>query len=169
MSETRQLARSLVEPEPATFDSRHPRAESIERIRTAAHGFELDLDGEHVVIAARNARYEGKWEGSADALRLDGEFIAGPRVKGFLKAISAMMVLLIAASAWILWSGGDESPARFLVPLVTLLAIFGLPFVVSGMASAREADKSRIRKALRVALQDEEERMPKMQKWDDEQ
>lgn len=156
MSETRQLARSLVEPEPASFDSRHPRAESIERVRGAARGFELDLDGEHVVITARNARYEGKWVGSADALRLEGEFIAGTRVQGFLKITSAVMVLLVGASAWILWTGADESPARFLVPLVTLLAILGLPFVVTGIASAREADKSRIRKALRLALEDEE-------------
>ncbi len=164
MSETRQLARSLVEPEPVSFDSRHPRAESIERVRAAARAFELDLDGERVVITSRNARYEGKWEGSADALRLEGVFIPGKRVQGFLKATSAVMVLLMAASTWILWSGGDDSPARFLVPLVTLLAILGLPFVVTGMASAREADKSRIRKALRVALVDEEVRLPKMSK-----
>jgi len=56
----------------------------------------------------------------------------------------------------------------FLVPMITVLAVLGLPFLVLGLASQREADESRIRKAIRVALMDEEEAFPPMQRWADE-
>ena len=164
MSESRKLARSLVEPEEVRLESRHPRAESIARLRDAARAFRVELDGERVAIAADSARFEGRWEGGAQDLRLEGRFIPSRRTRLALYGMSIVMTLLLAASGWLLLAT-EAGSARFLVPLFTGLAVLALPFVFTGMASVAEADRSRIRKALRVALQDEEERF---RKFDDD-
>jgi len=158
------MARSLVEPEPLTLESRHGRAESIERLRRAARAFRAEFDGERVTIAADSAHLEARWEGGAQDLRLEGQFVPGRKTRLALYGMSLVMTLLIAASAWLVLAT-ETGSARFLVPLFTGLAVLGLPFVFTGMASVAEADRSRIRKALRVALQDEEERF---RKWDED-
>lgn len=156
MSESRRLARSLVEPEPLVMESRFPRAESIERLRRAARAFRSTIEGDRVSIVAPSARLEARWEGPADGLELVGRFVPGRRMRIALQVLSLVFVLLVAASVWLLWRT-DTGAARFLVPLTTVLGVLALPFIVTGMASTGEADRSRIRKALRVALQDEEE------------
>src|SRR5688572_15972360 len=134
MSESRRLARSLVEPEAITIESRHGRAESIERLRQAARVFRTELEGERVTIVADNARLEGKWEGGAQDLRLEARFVPGRRTRFALTGMSLVMTLLLAASAWLLLAT-EAGSARFLVPLFTLLAVLALPFVFTGMAS----------------------------------
>lgn len=155
MSESRRLARSLVEPEPFTLDSGFSRVESIERLRHATRAFRTTLEGERVTIVAPSARLEARWEGGGDSVRLVGEFRPGRRMGIALQVLSLVFLLLVAASGWLLWRS-DAGAARFLVPLVTVLGVLALPFVVTGMASTGEADRSRIRKALRVALRGEE-------------
>ena len=54
------------------------------------------------------------------------------------------------------------------LPLVTVLAILGLPFVALGLASQRDAAEARLRRAIRVALLDEPERLPPRPQWEDE-
>jgi hypothetical protein len=164
MSESRRLARSLVEPEAITLESRYGRAESIERLRHAAGAFRTELEGERVTIVADHARLEARWEGGAQDLRLEGQFVPGRTTRFALYGMSLVMTLLMAASAWLLLAT-EVGTARFLVPLFTVLAVLALPFVFTGMASVAEADRSRIRKALRVALQDEEARY---RKWEQE-
>lgn len=156
MSESRRLARSLVEPEPLSMESRFPRAESIERLRRAARAFHTTVEGERVSILAPSARLEARWEGPADDLRLVGEFRPGRRTGLALRILSFIFLLLLAASGWLVWAT-ETGAARFLVPLLTLLGVLALPFIVTGMASTGEADRSRIKKALRVALRDEQE------------
>lgn len=164
MSETRRLARSLVEPEALSLESRYGRAESIERLRGAASAFRAELDGEHVVIAAENARFEGQWEGGANDLRLVGTFVPRRGTKLKLHVMSLVMLALVAASAWLILHE-EGGTTRFLVPIFTVLAVLALPFVFTGMASIAEGDRASIRKALRVALLDEESGY---RKWQDE-
>ena len=156
MSESRRLARSLVEPEPLAMESRFPRAESIERLRKAARAFRTTLEEGRVSIVAPSARLEARWEGPADGLKLVGQFMPGRRMGIALRILSLVFLVLVAASAWLVWRT-ETGAARFLVPLATVLGVLALPFIVTGMASTGEADRSRIRKALRVALQDEAE------------
>ena len=163
MSEMRRLARSLVETEHLTLDSRYPRAESIERLRESASALHAELDGEHVAITQGKARFEGQWQGGAGDLRLEGRFEPRRATRLALNVMSVAMLLLVAASIWLL-AGDGGGAARFLVPLFTLLAVLALPFVFTGMASIAEADRSRIRKALRVALQDED---ASFRKWEE--
>lgn len=168
MSESRRLARSLVEPEPFELASRFTREESIERLRRASSAFRTTIQGDRVSIVAASARLEARWEGSVDQWKLLGEFKPGRRMGIALQVLSLMFLLLVAASGWVIWAT-DTGAARFLLPLLTVLAVLAFPFIIAGMASTGEADRSRIRKALRVALQDEEERLPPARKWDGEE
>lgn len=166
MSETRRLARALVEPEAVTMDSHYSRAESIQRLRDAARAFTLTADGESVAIAARQASFVGSWQGGAEDLRLVGELRPAPRNRVTLAAISLTLVAvgLLAAGAWIF---DVPTPQRYLMTMMFTLSVLFMPYFIVGIGSSGEADRSRIRKALRVALQDEEERPP-AKKWDDE-
>ena len=167
MSETRRLARSLVEAEPLTMDSRHSRAESIERLRTAAHAFRATLQGDRVEIAADDAAFVGHWEGGAGDLRLVGE-LRPPRRNRITLAILSMTLFAILVAAVAAWFSG-RTHERWLMPIIAVLATLFMPYFVIGMASHGESDRARIRKALRVALADEEEGFPPARKWDDEE
>ena len=83
-----------------------------------------------------------------------------------LQAISVVMVLALAATGWAIAT--QEGAIAFLVPMVTVFAILGLPIVTLGLGSRRAAEEARIAKAIRVALLDEEERLPPQQRWKDE-
>ena len=166
MSESRRLARSLVEPEPFSLESRFPRDESIERLRRSGRAFQTMVVGERVSIVAASARLEARWEGSVDRWKLVGEFKPGRRMGIALQVLSLIFLLLVAASGWVIWAT-DTGAARFLLPLVTVLAVLAFPFIITGMASSGEADRARIRKALRVALLDEEERYRRVVDEDD--
>ena len=167
MSETRRLARSLVEAEPLALDSRHSRAESIERLRAASRSFRATLDGDRVEIAAKDAAFAGRWEGGADDLRLVGELLPPRRNRIILTGLS-IMLLAIVAVAVLAWFSGAGSHQRWLMPIIAVLAVLFMPYFIIGMASHGESDRARIRKALRMALADEDEGFPPARKWDDE-
>jgi hypothetical protein len=166
MSETRRLARALVEPEAVVMESHHSRAESIERLREAARAFTVTADGESVAIAAHHASFVGRWQGGAEDLKLVGELRPAPRNRITLTMISLTLVAigLLAAGAWVF---DVPTPQRYLMTMMFTLSVLFMPYFIVGIGSSGEADRARIRKALRVALQDEEERLP-AKKWDDE-
>ena len=166
MSESRRLARSLVEPEPLEMKSRYPRHESIERVRRSTRAFTATMEGDRVSIVAQGARLDARWEDAMDTVKLVGEFRPGRRMGIALQVLSLVFLVLVAASGYVVWRT-DTGAARFLIPLLTVLGVLALPFIVTGMASTGEADRASIRKALRVALLDEEERL-RAKKWDDE-
>ncbi len=146
-SETRRAAKALIEHRVERFESRHAAAES-----------KLRLDA-----ALAHARPEGRvvftprWELAGPLVVLNAEFAPAPRIQRVLKATSAAMTALVAASAWVLLTPRPEGDAlTFLLPLITGLVILALPFVFVALGSNREAEEARIRKAIRTALVDEE-------------
>lgn len=158
-SEMRRYAGALVERHSETFESRHPLEESRARLASA---FEREP-------AARSAQFRATWRSDAGRAILVAEFAPSPRVQRLLKLVSAAMMLMVAASAWLLLSPGDARTLRFLVPMFTVLAILGVPLVAVALGSQREADESRIRKAIRAALLDEGGTLPAARPADDRQ
>lgn len=144
------MARALVERRSETFESRYTLEESQARLAMA-------LERER---SAPSAELRTAWRSEGGRAILVAEFSPSPRVQRFLKLTSIVMMLLVASSAWMVLSEGEGRILRFLVPMFTVLAILGFPFVAVALGSQREADESRIRKAIRVALLDEETRPP---------
>ena len=145
-SETRRAAQALIEHRVERFESRHGADESRSRLERAL----------------ANARPEGRvvfmprWESDGPRCVLNAEFVPPPGIQWFLKATSIAMTLLLAASAWVIFTPRPDGDAlAFLLPLSTGLAILALPFVFVALGSNREAEEARIRKAIRVALIDE--------------
>lgn len=157
MSGMRSAARGLVEARTESFESRHPEEESKQRLAQAL-----------ARVPVRQTWLETRWESREGRAVLVAEFAPSPRTQRFLKALSLGMALLVAASVWALASAEASGSTAFLVPMITVLAVLGFPFLVLGLASQREADESRLRKAIRVALLDEEEKFPPPQRWADE-
>ena len=167
MSEMRRAARSLVETRTERFESLHGLEESRRR---------LD-DGLERLRPWRTVDFTRRWDTESARPILLATFAAPPRTQRLLKALSFGMAMLVAVSAWAMLSREVSGVTAFLLPLVAALAILGFPFLVLGLASARQADESRIRKAIRVALLDEhgreapsreDDRLPPPQKWEDE-
>ena len=145
-SEMRRVANALVETQSENFATRHPFAESKSRLDAA--------------IASRKPRLsivEAQWSESAEGPRAEVRTRPAPAVGRMLMASSIVLTLLIAASVWIVFAPGEATSAKFLVPLITLLGILGLPLVIVGLGSQREAENERLRRAIRHALLDEQE------------
>ena len=159
MSEARRAARALVERRTERFESRYGMEESRRRLES---GLANSPPPGRVV-------FERTWQEEAGRPILEARFSPPARTQRFLTGASVAMTLLIAASAWALFAPGTDAALRWLLPLSTAFAILALPFVFVALGSQREAEESRIRKAIRVALLDEEERLPPRQKWDDEE
>lgn len=157
MSGMRSAAKGLVETRSESFESRHPEAGSRQRLQEALAG-----------VPVRQTWLETRWESRGGRAVLVAQFKPSPRTQRFLKALSIGMALLVAASIWALASEEASGSTAFLLPMITVLAVLGLPFLILGLASQREADESRIRKAIRVALMDEQEAFAPMQRWADE-
>jgi hypothetical protein len=157
-SETRRAARALVEHRVERFESRHPLGESQSRLATA--------------IA--NARLEGRvefspeWISQGSAAVLEAQFAPPPRTQRFLKGASIAMSLLIGLTIWTIFSPAADSATAWMLGLFTAFAILALPFVFVGLGSSREAEEARIRRAIRVALLDEDPKLPPQQRWKDE-
>lgn len=156
MSELRRAARELVEKRSERFESRHGLEESKARLAAA-----LERVG-----ASGSTVFTPAWETREARPVLDAQFAPPARTLRMLKALSVGMSLAVAASAWAIVS--QEGAVRFLLPLFTLFATLALPFVALGLGSQRAAEEARIRRAIRIALLDEEERWPPPQRWDDE-
>lgn len=144
-SEMRRAAKALVESRVEAFESAHPLAPSRERVGR--------------VLAAlgppRSFILSGRWAERDGRALYEATFDPAPSARRFLHGLSLALVLLIAASAWVAVSAGERGSARFLLPIVTMLAVVAMPIVVSAVASRREAEESRVRRAIHAALQDE--------------
>jgi hypothetical protein len=144
-SEMRRMARALVEHRAESFASRHGREESESRLKSAI-----------AAIKPRRLRFEGRWNEAPSGLSLEAEFHPAARTQRLLRASSLVLVALIAASAWALFSDQVERTPAFILALATLLWVLALPLVVAAFGAQREAEEARIRRALKRALTDED-------------
>ena len=156
MSELKRAARALVETRVERFESRHALADSRSRLEGALA--RIDAAGSSVFTQA--------WSEHEGRAILEARFAPPPRTQRLLQVLSLGMALAVAVSTWAVAT--LEGPMQFMLPLFTALAILALPFVALGLSSQREAVESRLRRAIKVALQDEPERMPAPQRWEDE-
>lgn len=156
MSEMRRAARALVETRTERFESPHGLDASKARLARARERI-----GDH---PATLAAFD--WSEADGRALLDVRFAPPPRTHRMLKLFSAAMAALVAASAWAI--AMEEGTLRFLLPLFTVLAILAVPFVALGLGSQRAAEESRIARAIRAALRDEDEKLPAPQRWEDE-
>ncbi len=157
-SETKRMARALVERRVERFESRRPASEA--QARLAAALAQARLDG-RVVFTPR-------WTTEGAMPVLEAEFAPPARTQRFLKATSIATVMLLAATAGAMLSPRVETSVASPLALFAGLAILALPFVFVAMGSNREAEEARIRKAIRVALSDDAETYPPPQRWKDE-
>ena len=158
-SEARRVAKALVETRTERFESRHGIDDAQARLQAA--------------IA--RARPEGRvvftprWSSAGAGSILEAQFAPPARTQRLLKSMSVAMTALLAASLWAALSPHAGATLGFLLPLCAGLTILALPFVFVALGSNREAEEARIRKAIRVALLDEEDRLPPRQRWSDEE
>jgi len=143
-SETRRIAKGLVERRVERFESRHPLEASQARLASAIAA--LDLGGATEFTAAWKVEQGKAW--------LEAHFAPSRRTHRRLQMTSVALTLLVAASIWVVASAREEGALLFLVPLFTVLGVLAFPFVAVGLGSQREADEARIRRAIRQALLD---------------
>jgi hypothetical protein len=144
-SETRRIAKALVERRIERFESRHPLDASKARLDAAISA--LDLGGA--------TQFTPEWMVEQGKVRLDAQFAPSRRTHRRLQWTSIALTFLIAGSIWVVAAAREEEgAAAFLLPLFTALGILALPFVAVGLGSQREADEARIRRAIRRALVD---------------
>jgi hypothetical protein len=145
-SETSRIARALVASRAESFASRHSRGDSEARLAAALAS-----------IHPRRLVFASHWREEPTGLVLDAEYRPAPGIKRLLQATSAVLVALIASSVWAVMGGRDEGALAFLVPLATVFAVLGFPFVMVAIGSQREAEEAGIARAIRRALIDEDE------------
>ena len=153
----RRVARALVERRSERIESRHPPAESRARLEAALARARLEGASTFTIT----------WQGGNGRAVLEASYAPPASLQRWLRVISILMVLAMAASGWAIAT--QEGAIAFLIPLLTVFAILGLPLVILGLGSRRTAEEARIAKAIRVALLDEEERLPAPQRWKDEE
>lgn len=151
MSELRRAARALVATREQTFESHHSLEES--RRRLEARFAKADARGAVVFNCA--------WRTQDGRAVLEVTFAPPARLRRVLQGLSMGLAALVAASAWALVTRPGGASLAFLLPLVAVLTILGMPFVILGLNSRREAEEARITKAIRVALLDEQELRPR--------
>jgi hypothetical protein len=157
MSDMKRAAASLVARRSESFESHHG-------IEASKHRLEAALDRAGI---RRPWPFLERWSEREGRVVLDVTYEPSPRAQRFLKLSSIAFVALVWASAWALMKS-ESAALRFLLPLVTVLAILGFPMVSLALASNRDALESRIRRAIRVALVDADEKFPPAQRWADE-
>ncbi len=154
-SEMRRAAQALVASRRETFETAHALDSAQRRLeRSLAE-----------LPAPRAVRYRGEWKSVAGRPVFEASFEPTARARRFLNAASVVLGLLVLASAWAIWAPGENPVMKFLVPLSTALAILAFPLVVAALASHREAEESRIARAIKRALRDEES-YPPAERWD---
>jgi hypothetical protein len=145
-SETRRIAQALVDSRVETFATKYSREQSSARLAEAV-----------AANRPRTAAVKTNWRHATEGLRLDVHLSPARGVHFFLVASSLALTLLLIASVWMLLALDKPIVLRFLVPLATVLAILGMPLLVVGLGSQREAEEEKLRRAIRHALLDEEE------------
>lgn len=145
-SEMRRMAKLLVARRSEAFESRYPRAESEARLKRALEGF-----------SAKGMVFETAWR-DGDAPVLDVSFAPSPGTRFFLNSASATFTTLMLASLWALMSPGEMPAGRVLITLFTILAILLFPFVVVAYGSRRDAEESTLRKKIRKAIVEVEDK-----------
>lgn len=158
MSEMRRAAKALVERRTERFESRHTLADSKAR---------LDRQIAKAKLSGAS-RFVPGWSDEGGKVILTAEFLPRARTQAVLTMSSLVLTLLVLASVWLPFTT-DEGALRYLVPMFTGMSILAFPFVALALSSNRAAEESRILKAIRVALLDEDEKYPKRQHWDDEE
>lgn len=157
-SETRRAAQALIETRVERFESRHP----------------LEVSQARLAETLARARPEGRvaftteWTSKEGKAVLEATFAPPRRVGRFLRSTSIAVTLLVAATVWAMVSN-DASPAMaWLLGLSTAFTVLALPFVYVALGSTRAAEETRILRAIRAALMDEEEKLPPMRKWEED-
>jgi hypothetical protein len=156
VSELRQAARRLVETRSETFESRHAKEDSMRR-----------LDAALAKIPQPERRFKASWsggEGAAATLTATFEPLASTQRYLRLLSVGMAFIVLLAALSWFF----AERAFAWMATITAVLAFLGFPFVILGMASHQDAREARIRRAIRIALEDEDERLPPPQRWADE-
>ena len=157
-SETRRAAQALIETRVERFESRHS----------------LEASKARLAETLARARPEGRvdfttrWADEDGKPVLEATFAPPRRVGRFLKATSIATTLLVAVTVWAMVSNDASPGMAWLLGLSTAFTILALPFVYVAMGSTRAAEESRLLRAIRAALMDEEEKLPPMKKWDDD-
>ena len=154
----KRAAASLMERRSERFESRHGLAESQARL-------DAELDRARI---PRPWPFELAWNEAAGRAILEATYRPSRKVQRFLRGSSLAFMLLVGSSAWAAMRS-DEGALRFLLPLATVLAVLGFPFVALALASQRDALESRVRRAVRTALLDEDPAFPPRQRWSDEE
>jgi hypothetical protein len=165
MSEMRRLAESLVARRPAAFESHHTLEESIARLARVADApatstsLRADAGPERVLLAwarglsaPRRATFEGRWVVHEDRVRLEGEFAPTRRTGAILKLTSVVLTALLAGCAYAILAPDVDLAARVALPITTLIAIVGFPFIAVALGSQREAEEAQIARAVRRAF-----------------
>lgn len=155
MSDMRRAARRLVEPRSESFASNFSVQESRRR-----------LDAALAKLPAGERTFKASWSGGGDAAMLTATFEPSRKILRILQMLSVAMFLLVAAAlaSWFM----AEPAMAWMVTITAVLAFLGFPFVILGLASHQDARESRIQRAIRVALEDEAEKLPPPQRWADE-
>ena len=146
-SEMRRLAKLLVERRTDAFASRYPRSESEQRVKSAMEGF-----------APKGMVYDTAWREEAGATFLDVTFSPARGTRWFLNSVSLALAILLGATLWAFFAPGEPAGARILIAIVTMLAILAFPFVVTAYGSRRDAEEATLRRRIRKAIVEREER-----------
>ena len=155
----RGAAKALLARRVEPFESLEGEAASRERLRAA-----LERAGRLRAVA-----FHGEWKSVDGKAIYEAAFAPAPRAALVLQGLSGALALLLVASAWTLVAGAGTRALRFLLALFTLLGMVAMPLVVQALASQREAEESRVTRAIRAALQAKDERFPPEQRWADEE
>jgi hypothetical protein len=145
MSEMRRIAAALVGTRTETFESRY-----------GAEASRAKVDAALPKVDTQVTRVDLTWPPAAMPPRLEVRFSPGTKVGLFLRLASIVLTLAVLASIWLVMRG-EETSMRFLVPLMTVLAILGFPMAVLAIGSSRESDEARVVKAIRRAIVEEEQ------------
>jgi hypothetical protein len=154
----RRSAKALIASRTQAFESSHDEAASRERLAKA-------------VASAGRLRFTihtGTWKPGEGGMVYEATFAPAPRVQVFLQALALGIFLLLAASAWVLYSPKESAALKLALPMFTALAMFAMPLAVNAISSQREAEESRLARAIRAALRDESAAYPPQQRWADE-
>jgi hypothetical protein len=168
MSEARRYAALLTATRERPFNGRHPPSACRERLVAALPLDKVTFDADRLVIRASSVVYEGSLVADGEGSRLEGRFVPKASTRPMLMGLSILLALMMLASAVSLMQDGGA--ARYAIPgVTTIAALFFMPLLIFGLGSAREGDEARLERAMRVALEDLDPKMPQPQKWKDEE